>query len=202
MAVAAQADNTFSLPLVCHRRPAEPLPATLSRLETCLRSFHDQSTLVLGEGASHLHEQSTRGRTSVDRIVDASEVDPGCFQLAQGAKEMMQGASEPIELRDGDHVEPVAMGVRHQLVEGRASVFPAGDALVEVLANDLEAPVTRVNYSCRSTPTTSAAVVDSPGLKREGVSTGGVLHFRLLVLLARRPWVAGLFASAWASAVR
>ncbi len=44
--------------------------------------------------------------------------------------------------------------------------------------------------------------LDSPELKGEGVSTGGVLHFRLLFLLARRPWVAGRFASAWASAVR
>ena len=64
------------------------------------------------------------------------------------------------------------------------------------------AGVTGVNYFCRWTPTTSAAVVDSPGLKLEGVSTGGVLHVRLLFLLARRPWVAGRFAFSWASAVR
>ena len=62
--------------------------------------------------------------------------------------------------------------------------------------------MTGVNYYCRSTPTTSAAVVDSPELQGEGVSTGGVLHFRLLFLLARRPRAAGRFASAWASAVR
>ena len=80
----------------------------------------------------------------------------------------------------------------------RLSGAAAGDAVLEVLDDVL----TGVNYSFRSTPTTSAAVVDSPGLKREGVSTGGDLHFRMLFLLARRPWAAGRFASAWASAVR
>jgi len=76
------------------------------------------------------------------------------------------------------------------------------DEVLELFRCEFIDEVIGVNCFFRSTPTISAAVVDSPGLKLEGVSTGGVLHVRLLFLLARRPWVAGRFAFSWASAVR
>jgi hypothetical protein len=63
-------------------------------------------------------------------------------------------------------------------------------------------PLTGVNCFFRSTPTISAAVVDSPRLNREGVSAGGVPHFRRVFFDPRRPWAAGIFAFSWASAVR
>ena len=116
-----------------------------------------------------------------------------------------RGAINAMEEIETDSVSELTLSFRfgRAIAEAASRVLSRLGEHHPLRGNDeIQSVLNGVNYYCRSTPTTSAAVVDSPELQGEGVSTGGVLHFRLLFLLARRPWAAGRFASAWASAVR
>ena len=79
---------------------------------------------------------SSGGRRGVDSLSQADERDSERLQIVEQCDQVLQRSPEPIEPPTHEHIEPAPLGIRQELVEGRASFSRTRDALVDILGWD------------------------------------------------------------------
>lgn len=87
-----------------------------------------------------MKEEAACRRRGVDRLVENDEVDAQRLEFATKGREVMHAAGEPVELDHRDSVESPPPRVAHHFIERGPPVFGTGDAVVDVLLNDLKSP--------------------------------------------------------------
>ena len=73
-------------------------------IESGLSAFPEHGALELREGPHHLHHHPTCRSRRVDRLGQATESRSGFSKLLHDRKHVAQGAREPIQLPDNDHI--------------------------------------------------------------------------------------------------
>src|SRR5713101_3603688 len=80
-------------------------------------SFCDQVSLKLRDRPHDVKQQLTRGCRGVDPLGVRNEVNPQGFEFIQTVHQMLNGASETVELPDQDDIESPLAGIIHECVK-------------------------------------------------------------------------------------
>jgi len=86
-----------------------------------------------------MEEQPTRRRRGVDRLLQHHRINPERLELAGEGRQVVNAARQAVELRAGEHVEASAPGIGQNPVKRGPAVLCAADAVVDILAGDLQA---------------------------------------------------------------
>jgi len=98
----------------------------------------DQLPFKLGHRRNHVEQQASLRRAQVQVVAQRDETDAVSGQVLDGGDQVLERAPETVELPHHNGVEAPAVCVGHHAVELGPRVFRAGDAVVDILADDLE----------------------------------------------------------------
>ena len=124
--------------------PTQPLAAFPGGSQARSSALSDQVQLELSNRSEDVEEEAARRSACVDALVGHDQVHSERLELRRELAQVARGAGQAVELdrRHGIEAPPLRLG--HHLVESRAAVLGAGDAMIDVLVHDLEAPGSRV----------------------------------------------------------
>lgn len=98
-----------------------PAPNPLTPAACCGNASADSLAydfpLKLGEDSKQLREGASHGCGEVEALAQRYERYPVGAQLLRKVHEVSDGAREPVEPPDGDHVQPTTAGQRADLVK-------------------------------------------------------------------------------------
>lgn len=94
------------------RPPFRPRAAGRGGGEAGAGAFADEVALELAEGAEEVEGQAAAGGRRVDGFGDGLEAHAACLKVGDGLDQVRQGAPEPVELPDDEHVAVTEEGQR------------------------------------------------------------------------------------------
>jgi hypothetical protein len=125
--------------------PSEPRALSNSALEPRLDPLPDYRPLELGKGAGNLKHKPSHRRGRVDRLLIEVEIDADRLQVLDGAKQVDERASEPVDSPGHHDIEIPPTSISQHPIETRTlrTTFGAADPGVGVDLHDVPAPALR-----------------------------------------------------------
>jgi hypothetical protein len=105
--------------------------------------------LELGEGQQHVEGQPSHAGRGVERLGHRDEEDAMGIELLDQLGEVGEGAGQPIDLVDDDHVDPSRRHVDEQLLQGRPVHRAPGEAAVVIAISDQSPGFMRLAFDVR-----------------------------------------------------
>ncbi len=114
---------------------ADVLAFQLGAAHAGFHSFNNKVAFQLGNGADDDDHGASQRATGVDVFAKGNEADVEMIELIQRFQEVSDGARQPVERPDHDHVKAAAAGItQHAIQAGPAG--PAAGKPVDILVND------------------------------------------------------------------